>query len=57
MVFGGPLDQEQDRYSTWEDAEAGHAEMEKKVRAALSWFGRLWWLWRRVLLALHGWKP
>ena len=27
MVFGGPLDQEQERYSTWEQAEAGHAAM------------------------------
>jgi hypothetical protein len=24
MIFGGPLDQEQWRYSTWEEAEAGH---------------------------------
>ena len=27
MIFGGPHDQDQDRYSTWEEAEAGHAEM------------------------------
>lgn len=27
MVFGGPMDQEQQRYSTWEEAEAGHDEM------------------------------
>lgn len=27
MVFGGPLDQEQLRYSTWEEAERGHAAM------------------------------
>lgn len=27
MIFGGPLDQEQDRYATWEQAEAGHAAM------------------------------
>lgn len=27
MVFGGPLDEEQRRYTTWAEAEAGHAEM------------------------------
>ena len=28
MVFGGPHDQElMDRYSTWEEAEAGHSKM------------------------------
>lgn len=32
MVFGGPLDQEQERYSTWEQAEIGHRFMCKKVR-------------------------
>ena len=26
MIFGGPMDQYQTRYSTWEEAEAGHAE-------------------------------
>lgn len=34
MVFGGPLDQDQDRYTTWEQAEAGHAAMCKRVKAA-----------------------
>lgn len=33
MVFGGPLDDEQDRYSTWEEAEAGHAAMLARVKA------------------------
>ena len=32
MIFGGPLDQKQERYSTWEEAEAGHAEMVALVR-------------------------
>lgn len=32
MVFGGPLGDEQDRYCTWEDAEAGHAAMVERVR-------------------------
>ena len=36
MVFGGPLDQEQDRYATWEEAEAGHKAMVARVRAAQS---------------------
>ena len=34
MVFGGPLDQEQARYSTWEEAEKGHAEMLERVSGA-----------------------
>lgn len=31
MVFGGKFDGEQDRYTTWEEAEKGHEEMVKKV--------------------------
>lgn len=27
MIFGGKLDQEQERYSTWEEAERGHQQM------------------------------
>lgn len=34
MVFGGSLDQEQERYSTWDEAEAGHAAMVERVKAA-----------------------
>lgn len=34
MVFEGPLAREMDRYGTWEEAEAGHAEMVKRVKAA-----------------------
>ncbi len=34
MVFGGKLDQEMDRYSTWKEAEEGHAAMVKKVEEA-----------------------
>jgi hypothetical protein len=33
MVFGGPLDGQQDRYSTRADALAGHARMVELVRA------------------------
>ena len=35
MVFGGPLDGEQDRYSTEEQAMAGHAAMLKRVTGVL----------------------
>jgi len=35
MVFGGPLDQEQERYGTWEEAAAGHTAMVARVRVAL----------------------
>ena len=31
MVFGGPLDQECERYSTWEEAETGHKAMVGRV--------------------------
>lgn len=31
MVFGGPLDQEQMRYETMEQAKAGHREMVTRV--------------------------
>lgn len=34
MVFNGPLDGEQDRYTSLEDAKAGHAAMVEKVRTA-----------------------
>ena len=34
MVFGGELDQEMDRYSTWEEAEEGHKAMMEKVKQA-----------------------
>lgn len=33
MVFGGDLDQEQERYSTWDEAETGHKEMVNRVKA------------------------
>ena len=34
MVFGGPLDGEQDRYRTIDEARAGHAAMVERARAA-----------------------
>lgn len=33
MVFGGPLDQSQDRCATWEGAEKMHEEWCEKVKA------------------------
>ena len=35
MVFGGPLGQDQDRYSTWDDAIKGHKNMIEKVNKAV----------------------
>jgi hypothetical protein len=32
MIFGGPLDQYQERYSTWEQAERGHEEAVTEAR-------------------------
>ena len=32
MVFGGMLDQDMERYTTWEEAEQGHAEMVARVK-------------------------
>lgn len=34
MVFGGLLDEEQDRYSTWDEAKIGHEAMCERVRHA-----------------------
>lgn len=32
MVFGGPMDEQQWRYSTWDEAEAGHHRVVEAVR-------------------------
>lgn len=34
LVFGGPLDGEMDRYSTWAEAERGHERMVNAVNKA-----------------------
>ena len=34
MVFGGTLDQEMDRYTTWHEARCGHAAMVARVEVA-----------------------
>lgn len=36
LVFGGPLDDNMDRYSTWDEAEAGHAAMCQRVFPAVT---------------------
>lgn len=36
LVFEGPLEDEMDRYSTWEEAERGHAVMVERVMRAAS---------------------
>jgi len=36
MVFGGPLDQEQERCATWAEAETQHAAVVARVRRALT---------------------
>lgn len=36
MIFGGELDQFQDRYPTWDMAVAGHAEALASAKAALA---------------------
>ena len=35
LAFGGPLDEEQRRYSTWDEAMAGHLVLVGMVSAAL----------------------
>jgi hypothetical protein len=36
LVFGGPMDGECHRYSTWEQAEVGHKAMVQLVKIAMS---------------------
>lgn len=36
MIFGGKHDQEQERYSTWEDAEIGHKRFVSLVKGELN---------------------
>jgi hypothetical protein len=35
LVFGGELDQEMDRYFTWEQAETGHKKMVERVKSSV----------------------
>jgi hypothetical protein len=36
MVFGGPFDQQGERYSTWAEAEAGHARWVEKCQPIMT---------------------
>lgn len=36
MVFGGPFDQDQERYATWDEAVAGHARWVKKCQPIMT---------------------
>lgn len=36
MVFGGEHDQDMDRYTTWEQAEAGHKEVVRRLKEGLA---------------------
>jgi len=35
MVFGGDHDQDMERYATWEQAEAGHREVVRRLKEGL----------------------
>jgi hypothetical protein len=35
LIFGGPLDGDGQRYSSWDDAETGHKTWARKARAAI----------------------
>jgi hypothetical protein len=37
MVFGGEHDQAQWRYTTWQEAEIGHAQVLAKVKGEMPW--------------------
>jgi len=46
MVFGGPLDESQWQYRTWDEAVAGHWRAVRMV---------LWEPWRRMLAGVKQW--
>lgn len=48
MVFGGPLDEEQERCSTWAEAEEQHRRMVDRVRRASTFTARLGRIVRRL---------
>lgn len=45
MVFGGTLDEQAWHYATWEEAEAGHAQVVELVRSSHKQRGRSFWRW------------
>ena len=51
MVFGGPMDQNQVRYSTYEETLRGHALMVKVCNDCTVWDNFLYWMhcWYRTI--------
>ena len=57
LVFGGPADGMMERYSTWEEAEAGHEVIVALVRAFHgSWVLWIGWLWRKLTRTRGSWS-
>jgi hypothetical protein len=54
MIFGGPLDQKQWRYSSWAAAEAGHLEACRLVQYEERWYRRVQRAWKANKDALLG---
>jgi hypothetical protein len=52
MIFGGKHDDYQDRYLTWDEAEAGHERAVKMVRRTESWLWRHRWYWAGFWIAV-----
>lgn len=49
MIFGGPLDEYQVRYATWEQAKAGHlVAVRKAKRAQLPWNYLGYMVWNAI---------
>jgi hypothetical protein len=47
MIFRGPLDQWQERYCTWDEAEIGH-EVAVRLAKRARWNPLAWWrAWRK----------
>lgn len=53
MVFGGSLDQEMDRYCTWEEAEAGHEIMTWRVMESEKWHNRMIFILKQIFSWFH----
>lgn len=52
MIFGGPLDGEQARYRTWDEAARGHAAMVEVAQKACVQVGAI----RRAARGSKGWR-
>lgn len=51
MIFGGKHDEYQERYVTWDAAEAGHARAVRMVRRSEGWLWRYRWHWAAFWIA------